>query len=96
MLTLLPAERARFEAKVNRAPGQGPHGDCHEWTAADKVAKGRARRQQQGSRKAKLTPAKAAEIRALRGSRTQRSLAAEYGVSCSVISRVQTGELWRA
>lgn len=25
-------DRARFEAKVNRAAGQGPEGDCHQWT----------------------------------------------------------------
>lgn len=24
----------RFEAKVNRSPGLGPNGDCHEWTAS--------------------------------------------------------------
>lgn len=31
----MPSElRTRFERKVNRAPGQGPRGDCHEWTAA--------------------------------------------------------------
>lgn len=24
----------RFEAKVDRSPGQGPNGDCHEWTAS--------------------------------------------------------------
>lgn len=27
---------ARFEEKVNRAPGQGPHGDCHEWVGTMK------------------------------------------------------------
>lgn len=24
----------RFEARINRAPGQGPHGTCHEWTGS--------------------------------------------------------------
>lgn len=24
----------RFEAKVDRSPGQGPNGDCHQWTAS--------------------------------------------------------------
>lgn len=28
------AARARFEAKVDRSPGLGPHGECHEWTAS--------------------------------------------------------------
>lgn len=30
-MTLDPA--VRFERKVNRSPGQGPNGDCHEWRA---------------------------------------------------------------
>ncbi len=24
----------RFDAKIDRSPGQGPHGTCHEWTKA--------------------------------------------------------------
>lgn len=31
--------RERFESKVDRSPGQGPNGDCHEWTAS-RFAKG--------------------------------------------------------
>ncbi len=30
-LPLKPNTRDRFEAKVDRTPGQGPEGDCHIW-----------------------------------------------------------------
>lgn len=31
---ITPADAARFRSKVDRSPGQGPNGDCHEWMAA--------------------------------------------------------------
>lgn len=32
-IVLTPQDEARFWAKVDKSPGQGPHGQCHEWQA---------------------------------------------------------------
>lgn len=61
----------------------------------DMLAKGRARVGEQHPHTT-LTAAMVAEIRALRGVRTQRDLAAEYGVHYSTIARIQTGKRWTA
>lgn len=41
ILSMSPGDIERFWAKVNREPGQGPGGECHEWTAYRREGYGR-------------------------------------------------------
>jgi hypothetical protein len=43
----------------------------------------------------KLNPTKAAEIRALKGTRTLKSIAEEYGVSEPTIQMIMVGKIWK-
>lgn len=62
--------------------------------ARDAVAKDRHARGERNSH-AKLTEDQVQEIRALRGSVTQRELAARYGVDQSTIGSLMTGRSWK-
>lgn len=64
---------------------------------ADKVRKGRAPGfPGEQNREAKLTAEAVREIRAMRGRAGQKVLAEQFGVSVSVVSRVQLGNAWRS
>lgn len=63
---------------------------------ADKVAKGRqSRLAGEKHPLARLKEADVLRIRSLHGVKTQRALAAEYGVSCAAINSIQQRKLWR-
>lgn len=43
ILAMTPADIIRFWLKVDKAPGQGPNGDCHTWTGGASGGYGRFR-----------------------------------------------------
>ena len=67
--------------------------DTRKGNSADKVRHGTAPRGE-GAPNVKLTDRAVREIRNLAGHQTQRSLAARYGVSRTLIRRVITGIAW--
>jgi hypothetical protein len=69
----------------------GDHAD----NTADKMAKGRHRTNRGSAHgAAKLTEAQVAEIRTLRGQKSQAAIAAQYGISQTQVGLVQRGRRW--
>jgi hypothetical protein len=66
----------------------------HKENMREKAARGRAPRGE-GSHFAKLTEAQVVDIRSQRGGATNAQLGKQYGVTGSVVSRIQTGKLWK-
>jgi hypothetical protein len=63
---------------------------------ADRKAHGRAGRGPAGWRREKLTPEQVAEIRALKGKKSQDAIAAMFGCTRENIGRIHRGVSWKA
>lgn len=102
MCQLAHGEPPSPEHQAAHSCGRGHFGCVHPGHLAWKTAaENQADRHKHGTAgkgcgyRFKLTPQKVAEIRSLNGLKTQRELAAAFGVSWQTIGMILRGEIWK-